>query len=85
MSLLQNLLVRERPVHHIISHDLHPFGQIQPTHHLVRLQELAGAVPKRGCIAYSPSNIVCNWKQMSMATCPVPGPNVTMPYPCKLP
>ena len=85
MSLLQNLLVRERPVHHIMSHDIRHVGHPYSTHHLVRLQELSGAVPNQGCIAYSASNIVCNWKQMSMPTCPVPGPNVYMPYPCKLP
>ena len=37
------------------------------------------AVPAKGCVAISASNIVCNTKQMSLPTCPPPGSNVAKP------
>ena len=41
------------------------------------------AVPAKGCVAISASNIICNTKQMATPTCPVAGPGVVMPKGCR--
>ena len=54
-----------------------------PHFHINHVQLMELAVPRKGCVAKSASNIICNTKQMSTATCPKAGKNVTMPAGCR--